>query len=122
MSWKTAERRVENIKSTTHKIIDRAIDQKNLREVLRADLRENEEDAFADMLYQLEQSSTATLTTKQREWVRAVAEREHADYDDALDGEEYENLVSSGKVKANPNAPKFPFETMARPLKPPGRK
>lgn len=88
-----------------------------LRDVLEcSDIFDSEEHAFSDMLDRLENNLQKELTERQREWVQKTADRVGVFVGD------YQNLVSSGQVKPNPNAPKFPFETMPRPLKPPGRR
>lgn len=80
-------------------------------------LQDNEREAFNDMLGRLESGRQTKLSEKQRQWVEGVYLKLHLDAQ-----EPSENLYSSGKV-AKPTGPTkvFPFETMPRPLKPPGR-
>jgi hypothetical protein len=78
-----------------------------------ADLDEWERDAFPDMLESLRRGPMRTLSEVQRDKVERALER--------IGRPVYENLVSSGKVKADPSAPKHPFELMPRPLRPPTR-
>lgn len=82
-----------------------------------SELQDSEREAFNDMLGRIESGRAVRLTEKQRTWVEGVYLKLHLDAK-----EPSENLFSSGKVK-KPEGPVkvFPFETMARPLKPPGR-
>jgi hypothetical protein len=77
------------------------------------DLREGEQDAFAEMLEGLREGRYASLTRRQREWASEVALR--------IGAIGYENLVSSGGVPVG-----RPVETPAvlrhLPMKPPGRR
>lgn len=83
-------------------------------------LTEDERNAFTDMLGRMESGSSPKLSPKQRLWAERIYLKLH------LDAEEpSENLVSSGRVR-RPKPEEgpvkvFPFETMHRPLKPPGR-
>ncbi len=82
-----------------------------------AELQDSEREAFNDMLGRIESGRGSMLSAKQREWVERVYLKLHLDA-----SEPSENLFSSGKVKKPEGPPKvFPFETMPRPLKPPGR-
>lgn len=80
-------------------------------------LQDNEREAFADMLAKLETGRQIRLSEKQRQWVEGVYLKLHLDAK-----EPSENLFSSGRVKPPTGPVKvFPFETMPKPLKPPGR-
>lgn len=78
--------------------------------------RDKEASDCADMLSRLQDNNAICLTDGQRKYAGDVAER------CGVGEPEYENLVSSGRVKPDPNFPKLDFERMPRPLKPPGRK
>lgn len=80
-------------------------------------LVEREVEAFTGMLHGLEHAGRKSLSPSQREWAERAYERHDV-------GRYYtENLVSSGRVKADATGPKYPWELPEnRPLKPPGRK
>lgn len=77
-------------------------------------LSDKEREAFESMLARTK-GGRFELTSSQRQWVED-AHKKHE-----LDAGEVQNLVSSGQVPRGKET-HFPFETMARPLKPPGRK
>lgn len=77
-------------------------------------LTDYERDVFGDMLGRICRTPRP-LSVAQRAWV----EGRYLAYE--LDGDEpAENLVSSGKVAKSSVV--FPYETLPRPEKPPGRK
>lgn len=76
-------------------------------------LTDKERSAFSSMFGVVR--SGKSLTSAQRDWV----ESSYKKYE--LDAANAQNLVSSGQVPRGKEV-KFPFETMPRPLKPPGRK
>lgn len=76
-------------------------------------LTDKERSAFESMLTRM-QGGRFPLTQPQRDWV----ESSYKKYE--LDAGESQNLVSSGQVPRGKEVT-FPFETMPRPLKPPGR-
>ncbi len=75
-------------------------------------LTDKEREAFGSMFSAVK--AKRELTGAQRKW----AEDAYKKYE--LDADEAQNLVSSGQVPRGREV-KFPFETMPRPLKPPGR-
>lgn len=117
--WQEAAERVGGVDKpealSRGTLVNQKADLDLLRNVLDQshELHEDEIEAFDDMRLRLSQGRQNELTSKQREWVGRVADRVCAG--------PYENLVSSGKVHAAPDAPKHGFELLARPLKPPGR-
>lgn len=76
-------------------------------------LSDKEREAFESMLGR-SKGGRFELTSAQRQWVED-AYRKHD-----LDAGEAQNLVSSGQVPRGREVT-FPFESMPRPLKPPGR-
>lgn len=85
-----------------------------LQALIRDDrLTEKERGAFDGMLRSI--ASGTKLSSIQRDWFRDSYRK----YE--LDANTSENLVSSGAVPRGKET-KFPFESMTRPLKPPGRK
>lgn len=77
-------------------------------------LSSKEREAFESMLHR-SKDGRFELSPAQRRWV----EDAYRKYE--LDADEAQNLVSSGQVPRGREV-KFPFETMPRPLKPPGRR
>lgn len=77
-------------------------------------LTDKEREAFESMKAR-SRDGRLPLTSAQREWVKGAYKK----YE--LDAGEAQNLVSSGQVPRGKEVT-FPFETMPRPLKPPGRK
>lgn len=76
-------------------------------------LSNKERDAFESMKARLK-DGRQELSSAQRQWVEDAYKKHE------LDAEESQNLVSTGQVPRGREV-KFPFETMPRPLKPPGR-
>jgi len=76
-------------------------------------LTDKEREAFESMLARTK-GGRFPLSPAQRDWVDG-AYRKHE-----LDAGEAQNLVSSGQVPRGKET-NFPFESMPRPLKPPGR-
>jgi len=92
-----------------------ATDKEMLEALLVVDkLGDEEEDAFRDMLHRLRQGYQKELTSAQRSWVKGRYLHFELDADEgAL------NLVSSGKVAKTKVV--LPYESLPRPVKPPGR-
>jgi hypothetical protein len=78
------------------------------------ELHEDERAAFREMHQWIRGAPSRSMSPNQREWARKALDRVGAG--------EYENLVSSGRVAPSTSGATFGFETMPRPLKPPGRK
>jgi hypothetical protein len=89
-------------------------DLRLLERLLAMDLSTADEEILKSMKRQLDSQRSRALSERQREVARAIADRKG-------DVGEYENLVSSGKVP-NKSTKVFDFETMKRPMVPPGRK
>jgi hypothetical protein len=76
-------------------------------------LTDKEREAFESMMAR-SKGGRFPLSPAQRDWVEGAYKKHE------LDAGEAQNLVSSGQVpRGKPT--NFPFETMVRPLKPPGR-
>lgn len=75
-------------------------------------LSDKEREAFESMLVR-SKGGRVELTSAQRQWVEDAYKKYDLDV-------EAQNLVSSGQVPRGREV-KFPFESMPRPLKPPGR-
>jgi len=86
-------------------------DLRLLERLLAMDLSTADEEILKSMKRQLDSQRSRALSERQREVARSIADRVG----------EYENLVSSGKVP-NKSTKVFDFETMKRPMAPPGRK
>lgn len=80
-------------------------------------LTDDEHRAFSGMLHRIE-GMPYKLTERQRVWVEEVYDRL-----DLQSEEPAENLISSGAYKptAQERERKFPWESMPKPRKPPGR-
>jgi len=79
-------------------------------------LNAQEEEAFPAMLDRLRRGVQKKLTTKQHDWVKSRYLHFDLDADSPA-----MNLVSSGQVPVPANMPVFPYEKLARPMRPPGR-
>jgi hypothetical protein len=77
-------------------------------------LTDKEREAFESMMARTK-GGRFPLSPAQKDWVEGAYKKHE------LDAGEAQNLVSSGQVPRGKET-NFPFETMARPLKPPGRK
>lgn len=85
--------------------------------VLETDLDERTESVFDDMLCRLDRFCRP-LTPRQRAWAAATLRG-----DRYVPEEEYENLVSSGKVKRGKEVPTIALlDPSNLPKKPPGRR
>lgn len=107
-SWKEVQQRLALRSELCKKdieVLERIVDD--------VDLREGEQDAFAEMLEGLREGRYASLTRKQREWAIEVSVR--------IGAVGYENLVSSGGVPIG-RPVETPQVLRNLPMKPPGRK
>ncbi len=89
----------EPAKKALIKSEDRKADLALLRDLKdRDDLTEDESDAFEDMYERLENGTFATMTERQRNWARAVADRVGIAYE-RLSSEKAENVPKGREVK-----------------------